>query len=162
MHRVPMLVILAFLSLVLLVACGGEPTQPNNNTNTSPNVNPPIVEVVPEPELPPEQPEVLVFSPDSVGPCENAPAPALEVGERALIEADGLNLREEPFVPDGYTNIVRELRQDETVTVIDGVACAHGGYWWLVEADNGGRGWMRERDRSGRELLREVLEVDSP
>ena len=55
-------------------------------------------------------------------------------------------MRSTPEVPSKWdANIVASLPYGETVSVIDGYVCAHGGYWWKVRRDNGQVGWIREK-----------------
>lgn len=102
---------------------------------------------------------VRVSAPSSEGPspsgtssessnnywCDDLDGVKLKVGDRAKITWDKVNLRSAPKVPDVWdANIVAQLEQDTSITIIDGPECAHEGTWWKVRTGDGKSGWMRE------------------
>ena len=100
------------------------------------------MEEIPSPPLSEEQPSSQ--KPGSYQ-CPDLSGVRLQVGDRAVIVFDNVNLRSYAQVPDDYdSNIVTELREGATMTITGGPECSHNGTWWEVEIDSGYVGWMRE------------------
>ena len=69
----------------------------------------------------------------------------LQVGARAQVTWEFVNLRSYPQVPNDWdANIVVELVKKDRMTIIDGPECSHDGTWWKVRTDSGYEGWIRE------------------
>lgn len=77
--------------------------------------------------------------------CDDLSGVKLDVGDGARITWPKVNLRSTPRVPeDFYENIVAELVDGTSVTIIGGPVCAHEGTWWEIRTASGQTGWVRE------------------
>lgn len=82
--------------------------------------------------------------------CDDLDGVKLKVDDKAKIVFDKVNLRSSPKVPDVWdANIVDQLDEGTSVTIIDGPECAHEGTWWKIRTTGGKTGWMREYISTG-------------
>ncbi len=82
--------------------------------------------------------------------CDDLSLVKLEVGDDAKIVWMKVNLRSSPEVPeDYYANIVDELLEGTSFTIIGGPECAHNGTWWKIRTSSGQVGWVREHTSDG-------------
>jgi hypothetical protein len=69
----------------------------------------------------------------------------LQIGAWGKIRKYDVSLRKEPVVPEDWDgNIIRVLRAEERIRVIDGPVCAYNGTWWKVKTESSDIGWSRE------------------
>lgn len=77
--------------------------------------------------------------------CPDRSQIKLNIGLRAFVSFDYVNLRSSPVVPDVWdANIVATLQKGDRMTIVGGPKCAYDGTWWEVQTDNGYTGWVRE------------------
>lgn len=77
--------------------------------------------------------------------CPDKSQIKLNIGLRAFVSFDYVNLRSSPVVPDVWdANIVATLQKGDRMTIVGGPKCAYDGTWWEVQTDNGYTGWVRE------------------
>lgn len=82
--------------------------------------------------------------------CDDLQYVKLDIGDKAKISWPKVNLRSTPRVPDDfYANVVAELLEGTSLTIIDGPECAHNGTWWEVRTSSGQTGWVREHISDG-------------
>ncbi len=92
--------------------------------------------------------------PRSVG-CPSIEISQLAVGMQVIVEEYWVNMRSSPEVPSDWgANVINKYAKGTLLIVVDGPACAHGGYWWKVQARDGSIGWMREEVSDARLLKR--------
>lgn len=86
--------------------------------------------------------------------CDDLNLVKLKVGDGAKIVWLKVNLRSSPKVTDDFNaNVVVQLEEGTSLTIIDGPECAHNGTWWKVRTEFGDIGWSREYTESNGYLI---------
>ncbi|HEX8683285.1 MAG TPA: hypothetical protein VF707_13280 [Ardenticatenaceae bacterium] len=81
----------------------------------------------------------------SVPSCSSARPTQLRGGMDVLVIAEEVNVRSLPNVPESSgANVIGTVTGGTVLTIVDGVACSHDGYWWKVQ-----RGGHRGMDSRG-------------
>ncbi len=79
--------------------------------------------------------------------CPGAPAPRLIVGNQGRVAfTNGVPLRVRS-TPNG--NILTQIAEGTSFSVLGGPQCAGGYLWWQIETPNGQSGWSAEGDSDG-------------
>lgn len=99
--------------------------------------------------------QVLPPEPPLYAGCPPIETSTLSIGVQAVVVWDWVNMRSAPEVPEEWgANVIGKYARGTLLNVVDGPACAHGGYWWRVAARDDKVGWMREEVSYAR-LLRQ-------